>query len=195
MSAGRSISVSGDGAENLTYYIPVTLRGRTAYFASVRLRPDTVTAGTIKLSLVDTIEGTTDPLQDNEGNDNTFTQDVSALTDATWADVNGFFRTSTEIPSQVYLKIEFSVALDAAGVVDISDVLLKSTAPVYSGGPYIELTDGSTEWILNDRPIVTVTNAYSGEFHDWFERIFGLRATGRLFPTSNTPTRPDSLIS
>lgn len=195
LSGGRSLKITGDGTEKVVYYIPVKLGTRTCYFTSVRIRPNSVTSGAIKVSLVDQFEAVTDPLHDNAGSDNTYTQDVSTLTDAVYFASSGFFRTPNEIPDALYLKIEFTTALDAAGIVEISDVLMKSTSPVYPGGPYIELTDLETEWAKDDRCIVTVSNNYSGELHQWMNRIFNLKNIGRLLPTSGSPTRPDSLIS
>ena len=195
LSGGRALKLTGDGSEKVVYYIPVKLSTRTAYFASVRLRPDTVTSGAMKVSLVDQFEAVTDPLTDNAGSDNAYDTDISALTDATFYAASGFFRTANELPSATYLKIEMTTAIDGSGVVEISDVLLKPTTPVYPGGPYIELTDLETEWAKDDRLVVTVSNDYSGELHQWLNRIFNLKASGRLFPTSGSPTRADSLIS
>jgi hypothetical protein len=195
LSGGRCLTITGNGTEKVVYYIPVNLSTRTAYFASVRLRPNTVTSGAVKVSLVDQFEAVTDPIHDNAGNDNAYDTDVSALNNAEYYAASGFFRTPTELPSAVYLKIEFTTALDAAGVVEISDVLLKATSPVYPGGPYIELTDLETEWAKDDRMVVTISNDYAGELHQWMDRIFSLKGSGRLLPTSGTPTRPDSLIS
>lgn len=195
LSGGRCLTLTGDGTEKVVYYIPVTLNTRNAYFASIRLRPSTVTSGVMAVSLVDQFEAVTTPLQDNSGNNNQITQDISALTDATFASVGGFFRTANELPSSTYLKIEFTTALDAAGVVEISDVLLRSAAPLYSGGPYFEITDGGTEWAKDDKITLTVSNDYGGEIHQWMDRIFNLKSAGRLIPTSGTPTISDSLIS
>ena len=195
LSGGRCLTLTGNGVEKVVYYIPVNLSTRTAYFFSMRLRPDTVTSGVLAVSLVDQFATTTVPLQDNSSNNNQVTQDVSALTNATFSAVNGFFRTANELPNSVYLKVEFTTALDAAGVVEISDLLLKATTPAYPGGPYIELTDGSTNWAKDDRLVLTVSNNYGGQIHQWMDRIFNLKSSGRLLPTSGTPTISDTLIS
>ena len=195
LSGGRALLLTGDGTEEVTYYIPVTLVPRTSYFFSVRLKPITVTSGVLAVSLVDGFAATTVPMQDNSSNNNQITQDISSLTNATWDSVDGFFRTPSEINAQNYLKFEFTTALDASATLSISDLLLKSTTPVYPGGPYVEIVDGDTAWAKDDRGAITVSNNYGGQIHQWLDRIFGLRSIGRLLPTSGSPTRPDSLIS
>ena len=195
LSGGRCLTITGNGVEKVVYYIPVTLNARTCYFASLRARPSTVTSGVMAISLVDQFEATTVPLQDNSGNNNQVTQNIASMTNATYASIGGFFRTANELPDSVYLKIEFTTALDAAGVVEISDVLLKVTTPLYPGGPYFEVTDGPTEWAKDDKLVLTVSNDYGGEIHQWMDRIFNLKSAGRLLPTSSTPTISDSLIS
>lgn len=187
------LKLTGDGAENTTFYVPLALSELTQYGYSLWLYPTTITTGVLEVSLVDDIGGSV--IADWSGTNNSASVTLSSLTNATWYDFGGFFRTPEVFTGDVYLKISCTTAIDASGVLLIDSVWLGEVSEIYNGGPSVFITTGDTHWDIRDEVKVTVTNDYAGDMNQWLDRVFDLKNLGEKFPTNASPTISDSLIS
>lgn len=154
--------------------------------------------GSLRFSLKDGINGTV--IVDDQGGNNELTVDVSTLT-SSWqslvdlvADVS--FRLPSQVPDLVYFEIRV-VAGAAGGPIYIDGLSLSAMNELYQGGPFVRAFAGSTAFQVGDTFSVAVTNNRAGVVHDWMDRVFGLRTSGKLIPTAATTfeTIPNSIVS
>jgi hypothetical protein len=193
INGSKSLKITGDGVEQTTYYIPVSLSKNVQYGYSIWLYPSTITTGVLEVSLVDDFGGSV--VNDSQGTANTVSLPLSPLTNATWYNLGGFFRTPSTFTNNMYIKLACSTAIDASGILYIDSFWLSSVTAAYSGGPSFFVTSGPTHWDTRDLRRVTVSNDYGGDVNQWLDRIFDLKGTGKKFPTSGSPTILDSVIS
>lgn len=192
-TAGRSLKITGNGTEQTDYYQKITVEKNTVYFAHALIKETTaITTGTLALSLVDSPGGTV--LQDIQGNNNTSSVTLSTLA-AGWNHFGVFFRTSNDLPESVYLRLNCPTAIDASGVLCVDSIRMLTAAQFYSGGPYYCMFEGDTNFELNDTFTMAISNDYSGELQQWFDRIYDVRNFRRQLPHSGTPTYADTLIT
>ena len=193
INGSKSLKITGNGSEQTTYYIPVSVSKNTQYGYSIWLYPSTITSGVLQVSLVDDFAGSV--VNDEEGTANTASVDLSSLTNAAWYNLGGFFRTPVSFENNMYIKVTCSTAIDASGILYIDSFWLGSVTSAYSGGPSFFVTSGPTQWDTRDLRRITVSNDYGGDVNQWLDRIFDLKGTGKKFPTSGSPTILDSVIS
>ena len=193
ISGSKSLKITGDGSEQTTFYVPLSLTENTQFGYSFWLYPSTITTGVLDVSLVDDYAGTV--VNDEKGTANSVSLDLSGLTDATWYNLAGFFRTPVEYDHDIYLKITCSTAIDASGILYIDSVWMNSVSELYQGGPSVFVTSGPTHWDTRDFRRITVSNNYGGDVNQWLDRIFDLKGSGKKFPTASSPTILDSVIS
>jgi hypothetical protein len=146
-------------------------------------------SGVLEVALVD---GTGNVIDDSQGNANSFTVDVSALT-TSFVAFGGSFRTPRLLPSAVYLRVRLSTALSTGHTVYIDRMAFTQMTQFYTGGPYLVGFSGNTDLIRGDSFTITTTNTV-GKFQQLFDRYFNMKGLGLLLPsTTGTPTLPDSL--
>jgi len=154
-----------------------------------------LTAGVVAISLVD---GSGTVINDDAGTANTVSFAYSD-TSGTYAAFNGFFRTPRVLPTTIKLRIKVTTALTDTESVYIDHLALCEATDLYGNGqgPWAAVFSGSTDWIIDDKITVAVTNDRAGGFQEWFDRVFGMRALGLQLPsdTGGAETLADTLIS
>lgn len=198
--AGNSaVYFTSNGAELTTLNQQVTLSPQTAYAISLWACCDVVPgAGVITIDLVDGIGGTV--LQDVQGNSQSITFNASALTTSfqhlkALQAAECVFRTPAALPTVVYLRIRISTAVTNTRKVFFDQCALVAMTEMYSGGPLLAAFAGSTAFAAGDSWSVATTNDRAGLLREWCQRNFDMASLGLLFPSSGSPTIPDSVVS
>jgi hypothetical protein len=170
-----------------------TVKASTVYAVNLWVKvSSTPAAGVLEVALVD---GSGNVTQDAAGTQNLITQSLPAVS-TTWVPVNGFFRTPAANPSDGYrLRVRLSTALSNTHTVYIDHLAMAEATRVYSGGPYVALFSGDTDFLLEDLWTVAVANDYSSDWALLLERLFSLRSLGIALPSSGAPTIPDSYVA
>lgn len=190
----RSLELDSDGNELTTLNYKVLLSAATGYRFNAYMLADVVpAAGEVTIDLVDGIGGTV--LQDDQGVNNSFTVDCTALT-TSFSAQSASFRTPSNLPPSVYLRIRISTAVSDGTSLFLDEVCLVPETELYAGGLFATCFTGPTPWRVGDRVTITATNDRAGALHEWMERVFGLRASRLLLPTDSggSETIDDSLI-
>jgi hypothetical protein len=194
LRGARAVELDSDGAELTTLMVQVALQPLTQYAASLFAQVDSVpAAGVLTVDLVDGVGGTV--IADEQGTNNSYTIDATALTTA-WAASSGWFRTPATLPAQCYLRIRISTAVSNTTSVFLDEVALVAGNELYPDGPVISIIEGEDAWEPSDRAVIALTNDRAGKIHEWLDRVFGLRERRLLFPTdsSGTETVDDALV-
>ena len=79
------------------------------------------------------------------------------------------FRAPNVLPSTVYVSIEQSTALAAAGVMYIDELCLVEMVQIAPGGCAITMFAGATDWVIDDRISVKTDNDGLGLFVVYFD--------------------------
>tara|TARA_R100000149_G_scaffold14534_1_gene5562 strand:+ start:2145 stop:3752 length:1608 start_codon:yes stop_codon:yes gene_type:complete len=193
INGSKSLKITGNGSEQTTYYIPLSLSAASQYGYSFWLYPSTITSGVLEVSLVDDFAGST--VNDSQGTANLDSLNLSSLPNAAWYNWGGFFRTPETFDSNMYIKLTCSTAIDSSGILYIDSFWMSSVSEAYSGGPSFFITSGPTHWDTRDLRRVAVSNDYGGDVNQWLDKVFDLKGSGRKFPTASSPTILDSVIS
>jgi len=169
-----------------------TLSPRTVYGVNTWAKVGATPAGgTVVLEMID---GSNNIINDDEGNANSISLNLTTVPANIYIPLNGFFRTPLVLPSIIKLRLRFTVAL-SNGVAFFADNLAQAIpTQTYVGGPWVMDFSGATKTIINDRFDVNVTNKYDSEWQFAVERFFGTRNLGLQIPSSASPTIAASLI-
>lgn len=156
-------------------------------------------AGVLTVELADA--STLITLQDQAGNANSFTIDLTALT-TEFAAVQFAFRTPLIMPAAVVLRVRQTTPLTNGRTVYIDKAAL---GPMTQAGlhlPFLAVFSGSTPFARNDYSLTAVTNSRGagGSLFTWQCMLFRLLyaevySNEILFPSSATPTISDNLIT
>lgn len=205
-SSGKAVKFLGVGGATLPeIYQTFNDSGGT----SSTLKPDTVyavnffakdsgaglTGGVMAVSLVD---GSNAVINDDAATANTVSVAYST-TSATYAAVNGFFRTPRVMPTSVKIRVKMTTTPTSGESMYIDSLAMCEAVDLYGNGqgPWAALFSGSTNWIKGDKITAAFANNRAGGFQDYFDRCFGMRALGYQLPsdTAGTETIADTLIS
>lgn len=136
---------------------PYALLERTMYGLSVWLKVDsTPAAGVLTFSLTDSSGNV---LNDDAGNANTITQDLTAIS-STYVNLKGYFRTPTNLPSTVWLRIKLTTAITNGRTVYIDHLSMGVGTSLYGTlpqGPYCTIHSGDTAPRSGDAWTVAMT--------------------------------------
>ena len=105
------------------------------------------------------------------------------------------FRAPNVLPSTVYVSIEQSTALAAAGVMYIDELCLVEMVQIAPGGCAITMFAGATDWVIDDRISVKTDNDGLGLFVVFFDIAFNMYEKGLFLPQAASETINDNLIS
>jgi hypothetical protein len=155
---------------------------------------DAAATGTVTLSLVD---GSGTVLNDGAGTANTITVTVDNLT-TSWTNTKGFFRTPAVLPSTAKLRIAASSgAALSAHTLYLDHLAMCEASQLYSGGPYVAVFSGATEFVLADKFTIAVANdsLTNAKWAYLLEKLFSLRSLGLAIPSDGSPTIADSYIA
>ena len=153
-------------------------------------------AGVLTVELVD---NNFNVLQDENGANNTFTIDLTALT-TSYVAYNGVFRTPAVMPSAVYLRLRLSTALTSGRSVYLDKGSLGQMTQTVTGGIFLAVHAGSNKFVAGDYATVAVTNSRGagGTLNTFQTAIYRLipefASNELILPSSATPTISDGLI-
>ncbi len=208
-SGASALKLTGDGS-TLTEWRQLfgnttgtagTLSASTQYAFNVWVRRDGTSAAVGQLA-VELIDDANNIIQDNAGNDNSFTIDLTTLT-TVYTPKSGTFRTPERLPSTIYIRYRLTTgnALTNGRAVYFDKSALGVTTKIYVGGPSLAIFSGSLPFVVNDFTTVGVTNSRgaAGTLSTFQTLLFQLfpdvQSNEILFPSSSVPTISDLLIT
>jgi len=194
MRGARSLELDSDGSQLTTIQRPVAVAAQTQYGVCVWMKTDSApAAGVITIDLVDGIGGSV--IADDEGTNNSFTVDCTALT-TSFVAKTGSFRLPANLPPIVLLRIRITTAISNTSSVFLDEACLAPMASLYIGGPSAAAFQGPVTFEKGDRATITITNDRAGALHEHMNRVFSLRENDLLLPTDSggSETQADSLI-
>jgi len=201
-----SLALIGDGTTNfrLTQKFNTStgtsgrLSPQTQYSSNVFVRRDGTAAGTGVLT-VDLADGNGNIINDQAGNPNSFTIDLTALT-ASFAPFTGNFRTPQIMPSSAYIRFRLTSALTNGRTVYLDKASLGVHNQFYTGGPSFAVHAGSIPFAIGDIGSVAITNSRGagGTLSTW-QTLWGLEfpdslTNELLLPSATSPSILDALI-
>lgn len=190
---GRCLEIVGNGSQLTSLLVPITLSAKTCYAMNLWAVVDVVpAAGVLEVALVDGTSG--DVLTDDQGADNSFVVDLTALTTDHSAH-NGCFHTPTTLPRAVYLRVRLTTALSSGTSLFLDELCMVQMTRLYSGGPYLAVFSGPLEFELDDYVEIAVTNSQAGVIHSWLNRLLNLSGKDLMLPTASSPSQDDALAS
>ena len=190
----KAVKIVGDGATLFQIKQSVSLEARTAYAFVIRSRVSaTPAAGVLTIDLYDEDESAV--LQDENGDNQSTTIDLTAASTSAWDDDSVVFRTPEPLPSSVSLRIHISTALSSGKNAFIDSCGLAKMTQAYRGGPLLALFKGDAAWSKDDTISLAVGNSKSALFAFWVARLFDLRKHGVILPSDASPTQADSKIT
>lgn len=195
----RVLRITSNGSESGTFlYQRLTgLTGGTAYAFALHFSVNTAnpTQGEITAKLVDGIAGST--INDEAGTANSlaipYTADESPAVTNRGTVVSGFFRTPLVLPAVVYLELSVTDPFDNTFKIDIDAVRLVEATELYAGGPLVAVFSGvpgnsaeiNGNFVLGDKFTLTIANAYTAEFQQWFQRLCDTEALELQLPSAS----------
>lgn len=201
-----ALQITGDAGGTLTTLSQLfgtdtsgTLSALSQYGCNVFVRGDgTIPAsGAMVIELVDQDENV---IEDEDGNQNTFTIDLTALS-TVYTAYNLAFRTPNSLPTSQYIRIRLTTALTSGTSVYIDKLSLGLMKQAYTGGPFVSVHAGSVPLAIKDQALITVLNSRgSGGTLDTWQTAWQLlypdaASVDLLLPSSNSPTISDALIT
>jgi hypothetical protein len=192
MRGDRALEFIGDGSEETAIHTVVALSGRAVYCVALWALCDIApAAGEMTVDLIDGIDG--DVIEDDEGNANSFTVDLTSL--GTYPEPHtGIFRTPAFVPPRIYLRLKLTTPLSAGTSLFLDEVILTAMTELYTGGPFVAAFTGAKNFRVGDTAEITVLNNREGQLHEWLHRLLNLGGSRIVFPTDSTGTLDDSLI-
>lgn len=196
----RAVAMTSSGSESGAFLHQrlTTLQPETVYAFTIGVQlvdNVTITQGTLGIRLVDGINGTT--LTDEAGTANEITAAYSAMTQAgrLFAPVTGFFRTPKEMPPIVYLELAVDSAFNNTNTLYLDGARLVPADELYDGGPLVAVFagepiigtsgNGDRNFVPGDKFTLTVANAYTAEFQQWFNRFCDMESLEEQLPAAS----------
>lgn len=205
-SGGKALKLIGTSGQvnvNLTQQFGIStgtlgeVEAATQYSWNAWFRRDG-TAAAAGVLTVDLIDSGGAVVQDDNGNSNSFTVDLTALT-ITYTNYGGAFRLPSNPPSTILLRLRLTTALTDGRSVYMANMSLGEMTQVYTGGPSIAVHSGGSNFVLGDQASAAFTNDRGGatnlaSFGPTLQRFFNLAALDLLFSSASSPSVQDSLI-
>lgn len=204
-SGGKALWFLSDGAQLTTINQKLSgLSPQVAYAISLWAMADVVpAAGVITIDLVDGIGGTV--INDDQGTANSITFNATALSDTVFKHLTALvsgstecvFRTPTNLPPLVYLRIRISTAVTSTRSVFFDRASLVALTEIYPGGPLLAAFSGAADFVFGDEFTITAANNRAGLLQEWSNRVFDMANQGLLLPSNAAggETIPDSVVA
>lgn len=209
-SVGSSMEWTGDGSTltNISQLFnsgtgnTSTLSPQNQYSVNLFLRTGGAAPATGVLQ-VDLVNGNGSVINDQAGNPNSFTVNLTGL-NTTWMPFTGFFRTPVIMPSTYAIRYHLTTALDSGKVVYFDKTSMGLSQQVYSQGPFVALHSGNIPFVASpvaDYGTCQVTNSRGagGTLSTWQTVLFRLLSSQLpyelIWPSSLSPTVSDGLIT
>lgn len=186
--------IVADGSNATQLYQAVTLNINTVYAVTFQAKIDSVTAtGTFRVALTDDAGNV---LTDDAGNNLEYTRNVNGQIGTSYANFTTFFATPRQLPLVTQLRIGLSVAATSGRLINIDLVGIVAATQAYNGGPFLAGVAGEDPTAFNDFWTVAVANSLGADsFVRGSDRVFNFRNNGIYWPSSNSPTVPDGLVT
>lgn len=153
----------------------------------------TMVAGVLKADLVDS---TNTVINDDAAVANTLTYDLTTLAGTTWTNFSGFFRTPTNMPTTVKLRLRISTAMTNTRTLNVDFGAMALSTQLYVGGPYVNAFRASTDLVYGDTWNIAITNNRAGIFQTFFEQTFDMTSLGMILPSASAGnTIDDALVA
>lgn len=189
----KALEYDGDGSNLTQIKQAITgLSSRTPYAVNLWAKVDVSPAAGVLV--IDLYDGS-NVINDDQGTANSLSIDLTTI-GTSYVAKNTVFRLPDPVPATVQLRIRLSTALSSGSSAFVDHLAFAPATQLYTGGPYAALFSGATDWELDDKFGVTVTNAQAGAFQTLFDRLFDMRNKGLLLPsaTGAAETIDDALI-
>lgn len=208
-TTGSSMLWTGDGSTliNITQTFNSstgnnsTLSPQTQYSVNLYLRTGGA-APTQGILQIDLIDGHNNIINDQAGNPNSFTIDLTTLS-TVWTSFKGFFRTPEIMPGTQSIRYHLNTALNNGAFVYFDKTSMGLATQLYSQGPFIAVHSGNTPFVQSpvaDYGQAQVTNSRGagGTLSTWQTALWRLLGTNLgfelIWPSSLSPDVSDGLI-
>lgn len=175
---------------------PATLTERTPYAVSFwyKLTNASPAAGVMAVDLVD---GSNANIADDQSIANTVSVTLTAVSDTNWHNATAVFRTPTNLPSTVKLRVRLTTALTTAKGVYIDQLAMNAMTQFYApNGPFFSAFAGSTPTLVGDAWTVAITtNMADTTWQGAFQRLFNIGGLGYRLPTAGSTSISAGLIA
>lgn len=152
-------------------------------------------SGTFVMSLTD---ANGNILQDDAGNNLTYSRNMSAQVTTSYQTFTVFFATPRQLPSIVNVQYGFGVAPSAAKFILVDLVAVVTATQLYAQGPFAAMFAGTAANAIGDSYTVAVTNSLgSNSFVRGCQRVFNFPNLGNTvyYPSALSPSISDSLVT
>lgn len=204
-TAGNSLQLLGDGSTLININQPFNnsttgtggiLNPLAQYSLNLFMRRDgtTVSAGVLTVDLVDQNNVV---IQDQNGVANTVSFNLNTLS-TNWASFTGIFRTPQVLPTNQFLRMRLTTAINSGASCYIDKSSLGFASSCYVSGPWVVVHSGSIPFVSSDYASVLISNAFAGggnqgTFQCLFNKLFSMQQNDLLLPSSaSSPTIVDS---
>lgn len=186
--------ITSDGAQATQLAQAVSLSINTVYCFSVQAKVSASDgSGIFRMALTDA-DGNV--LTDDDGNDLSYTRNMSAQITTSWQCFTAFFSTPRQLPATVNIQYGFSVAPTAAKYLLLDLAAGVAATQLYTGGVYAAAFSGADATALGDYYTAAITNSLTSQsFARGMDRLYGMRSMGVAFPSADSPTISDSLVT
>ncbi len=188
--------ITSDGASATQLTQAVSLTPNTVYAFSVQAKVSASDgSGIFRIALTD---GNGNILTDDAGGSLSYTRNMSAQVTTNFQCFTAFFSTPRLLPASTVIQYGYSVAPTAAKTLTLDLAGGTAATQLYAQGPYAIGFSAALPSGTNDRYTATLTNNLgSRSFVRGFQRVLKFPSLGPrvYFPSSNSPTVADSLIS
>lgn len=196
------LMLTSDGAQLTGVNQSVSLQINTVYALSVQLKKNNNPGSTGRIGIKLT-DGDGNTLTDDAGSALLSETLVSSLNTSTFVNATVFFSTPRQLPSTVKLFVGFSTTAPTATQEILVDLMgMVAATPLYglsgtgTSGPFVAAFSAEIAPAVEDIWDVEFTNNLNTQsFVLGMERLYGLRNMGFYFPSANSPTIPDSLVT
>jgi hypothetical protein len=197
-----SASIVSDGTSATQLAQAVSLSPNTVYAFSVQAKmSSTDGAGIFRICLTN---GSGTILTNDAGNNLSQTFTMSSATGSSsnvgssYTTFTVFFATPKYLPSVVYIQYGFSTAPGSTKILSLDLAAGVAATQLYNQGPYVAAFSSSTADIIGDVYTATYTNSLGTQsFVRGCQRVLNFPNLGIkiYWPSSNSPTIPDSLVT
>ncbi len=162
----------------------------------LRTKANIPTQGQLRIQLVDSNNTI---INDAAGNANELVVDCTTLT-TVYTPYKLEINTPTILPTTYFIRYFFDEALDTGESVYMDRAGLGLMEQLYTSGPYFSVHSGAVPFAINTRAEAIITNSRGAggtlaTFQTLLARLFpDIITEDLLFPSSSTPSIPDSLI-
>lgn len=193
-TAADACRLLSDGAQATQLGQNVSLAINTVYFATVQAKVSASDgSGTLVIQLTD---GDGNVLQDDAGNNLTYTRNMSAQVTTSYQAFTVPFATPRFLPSTVRLEVGFGTAPTSGKSLYLDLINLVAGTPLYTNGPTIAAFSGANQTAFDDTWAIAITNTLTTQsFALGMQRLYNMRSMGVYFPSANSPTISDSLVT